>query len=227
MLLARTSRSRYAFTIVEILVAMAVVAILFTIGLKTMRGTKQRALIGRARGEMAVIAQALEAFKRHYGDYPQTGGFTQATPAPTTPIGTTQAQCLLFNALMGVYSATDFTTQRNGPTLVELSKLAVEETTDYKNRVTTNSLMVPAGTPPAKPRVASCFIDPWGNRYLYYYKPAPLPGRPANSQWALPGYILYSAGPDGQQTAPNMATGLFTGTTQTTGTNADNIYANP
>jgi type II secretory pathway pseudopilin PulG len=206
---------------------MVVVGILFTIGLETMRGTKQRAAIARARGEIAVIVQALEAYKRYYGDYPQTGGFTQAPPTTTPSIGTTQAQCLLFNALMGVYSATDFTTQRNGPTFVELSKVKVEETTDYTNRVATNSLLVPTGTPPAKQRVASCFIDPWGNRYLYYYKPAPLPGRPANSQWALPGYILYSAGPDGQQTAPNMATGLFTGTTQTTGANADNIYANP
>jgi hypothetical protein len=39
--------------------------------------------------------------------------------------------------------------------------------------------------------------------------------------------VLYSVGPDGAHTPPNNTSGLFTGTTQTTGTNADNIYATP
>jgi hypothetical protein len=39
--------------------------------------------------------------------------------------------------------------------------------------------------------------------------------------------VLYSVGPDSQHLAPATATGLFTGTTQTTGTNADNIFATP
>jgi type II secretory pathway pseudopilin PulG len=224
---ARNRRFTSAFTILELLVAMALIALLFGIGLRTMRGSKQRTAIGRAKAEMAALAQALEAYKNHYGDYPQTGGMAQATPAVTSDIATSQAQCALFNALLGVYAPTDFSTTRNGPTFVELSKFRVEETRDYTNRVSTNSLGVATGNPPAKPRVASSFLDPWGNRYQYYYKSAPIPGRPTNNQWRPSGYLLYSCGPDGQQTAPNINTGLFTGTTQTTGTNADNIYANP
>jgi prepilin-type N-terminal cleavage/methylation domain-containing protein len=224
---ARTSRTKSAFTLVEILVAMAVVAILFTLGLQTMRGTKQRTMIAKARAEMAALTQALEAYKNHYGDYPQTGALTQATPLTATEVSPTQAQAALFNALLGVYGPTDFSTTRNGPSFVELSKFKVEETRDYTQRISTNSLGIPTGTPPAKQRVSSCFLDPWGNRYLYYYKPAPQAGRPATNQWAPAGYLLYSAGPDGQQTAPNINTGLFNGTTQTTGINADNIYVNP
>ena len=83
------------------------------------------------------------------------------------------------------------------------------------------------GNPALKPAIATCFLDPWGNRYLYYYKAAPAAGRPPANAWRPSAYVLYSAGPDGQQTAPNATTGLYTGTTQTTGTNADNIYANP
>lgn len=237
MPLARSSRSpsasvcrrfgRLGFTLIELLSAIAVLAILGTITLGMLRGGKQRAATAKARGELAALTQALEAYKNHYGDYPQTGSLTQATPAVGAEITATQAQAVLVNALLGVYSPTDFATGRNGPMLVEMSKLRFEETRDYTTRVTTNTLAVPQGTPPAKPRVATSFLDPWGNRYLYYYKPAPMPGRPPTNQWRLAGYLLYSAGPDGQHVEPNRNTGLFTGTTGTTGVNADNILATP
>ncbi len=79
---------------------------------------------------------------------------------------------------------------------------------------------MPNGSPPAKQAVANSFLDPWGNRYLYYYK-----NTSTTTNWSVGAYVLYSAGPDGQQTPPNTNTGLYSGTTQTTGTNADNLYA--
>ena len=234
MMPARSSRRRTpastrraGFTLVELLSVVAVVAILFGLGLTVVRGTKQRAAIARTRGELATLGQALEAYKNLYGDYPQTGNLAQATPAVTGDITVTQAQAAMFNALLGVYGPTDFVTLRNGPSFVELSKFQMEQTRDYTTRISANSLGVPAGNPPTKPRVATCFLDAWNNRYLYFYKPAPMPGRPPTNTWQRTGYLLYSAGADGQHTQPDIRTGLFTGTTQTTGTNADNIYANP
>ena len=64
------------------------------------------------------------------------------------------------------------------------------------------------------------FVDPWGNRYLYFYYQAG-----GAARWQAPSYVLYSTGPDGLSTVLPGATGVFTGTNQTSGDNADNIYA--
>jgi hypothetical protein len=128
---------------------------------------------------------------------------------------------LLFNALTGVYAPTNFTTRVNGPTFVDVTKFALEAA------INLNTFAVPIGSPPAKQPVANSFIDPWGHRYLYYYKRAAPGGTgpaPATA-WQAASYVLYSAGPDGAQTPPNTNTGIYAGTTQTTGTNADNLYA--
>ena len=58
------------FTLLELLTAIAVIAILTTIAIGSVRGAKERANIARARGELAALVTALEDFKRMYGDYP-------------------------------------------------------------------------------------------------------------------------------------------------------------
>ncbi len=203
---------------------MAVMAILFSLSFATVRGAKQRGAIGKARAELATLTQALEDYRRHYGDYPQTGNAPQATPVASAVIGSVQAQALLLNALIGVYGPSNFSTRINGPVLIQISKFTLEVSLTTAKTLT---FAVPQGTPPAKQAEPNCLLDPWGNRYMYYYKAAPVPGRPPQNQWRAPAYVLYSVGPDGAHIAPAVATGLFTGTTQTTGTNADNIYATP
>lgn len=236
MPLARPSSRENAFTLVEVLTALAVIAILVGLSVGMLRSSTQRSAVARARSELAALTQALEAYKQHYGDYPQTGNAAQAPFVVGARVTMAQAQAQLFNALTGVYGPTSFTTRINGPVFVELSKFRTE--VDMEDPTMKTVVSVPKGTPPVKDPVANCFLDPWGNRYLYYYKPAPLPGQPPGSQWRLPGYLLYSAGPDGKvgsgttgqgtaDTGLNTATGLYTGTGQTTGFNADNIYATP
>jgi prepilin-type N-terminal cleavage/methylation domain-containing protein len=226
MLLARSSRRTSAFTLIELLTVMAVVAILVGLSVGMLRGGKQRAALARARAELAALTQALEAYKLHYGDYPQTGNSAQAPITVGAVITLAQAQSQLFNALSGVYGPANFSTRLNGPVLVEISKLKLEvEPDDVRMR---NIYGTAQGTPPLKQAIANAFIDPWGNRYRYYYKAAPAPSGTSTSAWRLPGYLLYSAGPDGQDTPPNGTTGLFTNTTlQFTGLNADNVYATP
>ena len=211
-----------AFTLIELLAVMAIILALTGLGVATISGAKQRAALARAKSELALLAQALEDYKRHYGDYPQTGAAAQASAAVTATIAATQAQALLFNALTGVYAPTNFTARVTGPVFVDVSKFTVEGT------LNTATFAVPVGLPPTKVPVASSFLDPWGNRYLYYYKratPPPAGGQPVTSTWLASAFVLYSAGPDGAQTPPNVTTGLYTGTTQTSATNADNIYA--
>ena len=230
------SRRAAAFTLIEILTAIAVMAILMTIGIGAVRGARERANIARARSDLAALSAALEEFKRIYGDYPQLGEFAQApaTPTgatPTLPNGTgpgfTTAQAKLFNCLTGVFGARAFTNsdRLNGPNLLPPQ---FADANKYINGSLTNQFLVPASNapnPPSKPEQNVSLLDPWGRRYLYYYKNARNP-----NQWQATGYVLYSAGrivaPNGTQTPPiTVTTGLMLGTQ--TAEMADNIFANP
>lgn len=209
------------FTLLELLTVMAITAILLGFSFGLVQAGRQRAAVGRARAELAALAQALEDFKRHYGDYPQTGNAQQANPVVSGTVGNGQAQALLLNALIGVYGPSNFSTRINGPLLIEISKFTLEVPLTTS---TSTTFGMAQGAPPMKQVVANALLDPWGNRYMYYYR---APGAAGSQQWRAPAYVLYSVGPDGAHTPPSVATGLFTGTTQTTGNNADNIYALP
>ncbi len=226
MLPARPHRRSPAFTLLELLTVIAVLALLSTISLGVISSTKQRANIARSKAELAVLVQALEDYKRHYGDYPQTGPSALNSQRVTGTIGAATAQAVLFNSLMGVYGPTGARGGRlNGPRLVDIQKFKLEV---VPTAAQLTSLGVPSGSPPAKNLFNSAFLDPWGNRYLYFYRSSAMQGRPP-APWSAPCFILYSTGPSGGELSKNKpvpnALGIFSGTTQTTGDNADNIYA--
>ncbi|HVS51667.1 MAG TPA: prepilin-type N-terminal cleavage/methylation domain-containing protein, partial [Opitutaceae bacterium] len=218
--LSRVGRSR-AFTLVELLTVIAVIAILASLAVGLIRGAQQRAMLARAKSELALLTQALEAFKRVYGDYPQTGPSAANSQRVTGTVGPglASAQAVLFNALIGVYGPAGSAGGRlNGPLLVDISKFTLEVPLASSDLAT---FAIPVGTPPAKPAVNNAFVDPWGNRYLYFYKRSGA----AASPWSAPAYVLYSAGPDGASTNLPSSVGFFSGTSRTAGDNADNLYA--
>jgi prepilin-type N-terminal cleavage/methylation domain-containing protein len=214
---ARRAHRPSGFTLIELLAVIAIIAILVSLGVGIARGAAHRSAVARAKSELALLALALEDYKRHYGDYPQTGPSAAGSQwvDDTTGPDTASAQARLFNALTGVYGPTDFARRLNGPLLVDVSRLTLERPLDL------TMFAVPAGSPPTKRAEANAFLDPWGNRYLYFYK---RPGAPAAS-WTAPSFVLFSAGPDGAATALPAADGVFSGSTQTAGDNADNLYA--
>jgi prepilin-type N-terminal cleavage/methylation domain-containing protein len=227
---ARRARCAPAFTLIELLIVISIIAILIGLTLGLVQGAKQRANIARSKTELAHLAQALEDYKRHYGDYPQTGPspanaqrVTVNANGVSSGPGLATVPARLFNALIGVYGPANFTTPISGPVIAAVDALNLEIPFSSANLTTTNSRVtfaVPSGTPPIKSAQNNSFVDPWGNRYLYFYKPSLV------AQWRADGaYVLYSTGPDGLSTQHPGATGLFTGTSQTTGDNADNIYA--
>ncbi len=232
---ARPSRRRSAFTLIELLTVIAVLAILSTIAVGAIRGAKERSNIARARADLAALVAALEEFKRIYGDYPQLGEFGQAPVTPTgisatlpngAGPGVNTAQAKLFNCLTGVFGARAFGNgnRLNGPNLLP----PVLSDTRHLDGNLTNTFLVPTANPPnppAKTEQNVSLLDPWGRRYLYYYKNARAP-----NQWQATGYVLYSAGArvaaNGTQTPPlTPTTGLLLAT-QTAET-ADNLYASP
>jgi acetoin utilization deacetylase AcuC-like enzyme len=65
-------------------------------------------------------------------------------------------------------------------------------------------------------------MDPFGNQYRYIYKAQKITG----TAWKNPGYLLYSAGVDGQSNDSLSAGGQPGGYLNTTDPlNLDNIYA--
>jgi prepilin-type N-terminal cleavage/methylation domain-containing protein len=195
-----------AFTLIELLTVISIIGILSAITFGVVQGVRERAAVSQAKAELAVLAQALEAYKLQYGDYPQTGAAVN-DQSPFTPSGESTASDtdgpgILFNALTGKrgpLASSNIVT--NGRAYVEISRLSFQET---------KSEALPR---PGAVQVANAFLDPWGNRYLYYNK--------TGLSWVRAGYILLSAGPDGLVAQPTSA-----GDPQLTlSENVDNLYS--
>jgi prepilin-type N-terminal cleavage/methylation domain-containing protein len=59
------------FTLVELLLVIALISVLAGLALGAMAGARQRAATARARAELALLSQALAHYRQRYGDYPQ------------------------------------------------------------------------------------------------------------------------------------------------------------
>ncbi len=193
-----------AFTLIELLTVIAIIGILAAITLGVSRGVQERAAISQARSELAALATALEAYKRQYGDYPQTVGTTTNNPAVPSPIPNNDGPGILFNALVG----------KRGPTGAQIN---VRPQVDVSNFTLADPSALPS--PSGTTQVNNAFVDPWGRRYLYYYKSGTNP-----ADWTRPGYLLLSVGPDGNLGISVPSSGQFT--ISNAAQEADNIYAN-
>lgn len=205
----------HGFTLIEILIVAAIMGLLTAIALPAMRGARERVVTARTRVELALIAQALENYRRLYGDYPQTGDFAQAPPETAQPLIPTHAQAKIFNALNGVFGPRAFAgdDRINGCPLIDVTKFTLEFASDGEPQA-------PAGEAPRKEEVCTSLLDPWGRRYLYYYKRASDP-----AAWRTTGYILYSAGPDGRHMPPGTVSEIARPDLPPASVNIDNVYA--
>jgi prepilin-type N-terminal cleavage/methylation domain-containing protein len=73
MTLAVRKRPAYGFTIVEMLVVIAVIGVIASITIPTIYGAVLRAKRGAHKLEVDTIADAVEKYKNKYGDYPPDG----------------------------------------------------------------------------------------------------------------------------------------------------------
>lgn len=64
---------RAAFTLLELLAVIAIIAILGTILIGMGRRAVEAGKSARARAELALLAAALDGYQRVHGDYPRTG----------------------------------------------------------------------------------------------------------------------------------------------------------
>ncbi len=67
---------RRGFTLLEVLLVMAIVAVLATIALRVSAGARQRTATDRARAELAALHTGLEDYRRQYRAYPESSDNT-------------------------------------------------------------------------------------------------------------------------------------------------------
>lgn len=81
---------RGAFTLIELLTVLAIVGIVAAVLIGSASAARERAALGQARAELALLAQTLEAYKAQLGDYPRTSdpaALLQALVGKSNPAG--------------------------------------------------------------------------------------------------------------------------------------------
>jgi general secretion pathway protein G len=73
-------RAGSAFTLIEILLVVAVVAVLAGLTLASLGGINQKAARDRTKAEISAIANALEAYRSQHGTYPESVGTNNYVP---------------------------------------------------------------------------------------------------------------------------------------------------
>lgn len=168
---APSNRSPFrGFTLVEVLVTLSVIVILVSIFFGIQRGVYSAQSQAKARAEMAVIASALEAFKSRYGDYPWTDDDGSDINTSTK---NALWQAFLFEVLTG-----ELYLGRNSDNEPEMIRGDRRPLTD----VGALTVQPPNST-------TGTIVDPWGNRYMYYYRTDI-----DDNSWQNPGFILLSVG---------------------------------
>ncbi len=196
---AEACARRAGFTLVELLVVLAIVGGLVGLVFGATRGVQERARRARAAAELAVLAQALEAYRAACGDFPRTGA---ATGLATAPAAADDAPGILFNALTG----------RRGPA-VTLVPLARPSFVAPGAPALQTAAWPEAG---GADQCANAFLDPWGRRYLYWYRTGP--------GWRATAPVLLSAGGDGAAAVPEDLAG-WDGALVPDEANDDNLVA--
>jgi len=154
-------RFSFAFTLIEMLTVMAVIAVLASLVIAISGLAQRNAAVKRAEGEIAAMSAALENYKNDNADYPTTNKTELLDPRmdgnPVT--GETrekyQDACLvLYSALSGDYEPDkhpDYKPEDGKKTYYEFKR----DNLNFKKEAD------------AKIRAVNFIMDPWGNCYGY------------------------------------------------------------
>ncbi len=167
--------SRDAFTLLEILVVIAIIAILASLLLNTAGFIQEKAGNSRAQVEIKALESALEAYKQDNGDYPSSS-------AGGTANGSDSSSLVLLEVL-----------NRTPATSSPPSKIYLTELGKMLPPVSGN----PSASYQDKLKAATKLVDPFGNPYHYQY-----PGKDDRSGASF--FDLWSQGKKNSSTDTNL-----------------------
>jgi prepilin-type N-terminal cleavage/methylation domain-containing protein len=188
-LIRRSSfRASAAFTLIELLMVMAIILVLAGLILATSQYVQKKGYRSRAEAEIAAISAALENYKADNGVYPssaETNALKANTMGDPTAAGYTSASLALYKLISG-----DTDNDQN----------RISETKSYFS-FKPNQL-----APPTQTSAVLYIKDPFGNSYGYSTVKASVPAgtdgyNPTFDLWSTAGVI--SATPDQSQWIKN------------------------
>src|SRR5688500_16216436 len=85
--LAMYRKNSSAFTLIELIIVVAIIAVLAAIAVPNFLEAQVRAKVSREKADLYVIGTALEAYSADYNGYPPNDGFYNVIPIElTTPV---------------------------------------------------------------------------------------------------------------------------------------------
>ncbi len=204
------------FTLIEVLSAIAILLILVSVSFPLSGAINRRIKFAQARGELAIISQALEQYRAHHGDYPWvdergtgSGELYAALIGHRRPTGD-----FVMNSDTVLAASPDPLLRRKGRHFLELESLSLlnePESSDISAQRSLDSRFRD-----------NALVDPWERKYLYRYKVTGS-GRDGK-QWKRVGYVLVSSGPDGKLGPAIPGSGIFPGGYREKEGAEDNLY---
>jgi prepilin-type N-terminal cleavage/methylation domain-containing protein len=143
----QTRTSRQAFTLVELLVVMALIAVLAGLTLGVSNGVQTNAKRSRAKTEIAAMSTALERYKSDNGLYPLYDQNGSGLPDPVTDFDSSSTTYLntAKTVFVSLAARTNWTDLPSGPVYMEFKKNQISSVNN------------------------SAVADPWKRPYGYFY----------------------------------------------------------
>lgn len=155
---------RHAFTLLELLVVISIIAVLAGILLPTTSAVMESARKTSAKSTESQIVAAIKNFQSDYGVYPTLPSVPAADPSTDTTVGGGSTNSELFNLLRSVDSAGASANTR---------RIVYFEGKDVKTPSKAKDGFVPAGVTASGNNnvslTAGDLVDPWGNRFFVRY----------------------------------------------------------
>jgi type IV pilus assembly protein PilA len=95
---------RKGFTLIELMVVIAIIIILAAIAIPNYLRMTERAKRSRLQSDFATLATCLETFKTDWGKYPNKAGVTDTQPGEAVNLAASIVHCELAGTAGGVYN---------------------------------------------------------------------------------------------------------------------------